>query len=192
MFLTKNIFHKAAWGDFKTIWNFFKNYTTNEQRRAILLQDDLDDKNFYFHSSYIEAKENFSSTGYSYYPFDYTEFKIFHRSLIRPTAPTYDFTREIYQNHFNRTELQKIIFSSRDFIAYAIIKTEREPFEKFTSYLEELFKGNEKALKENLDQKIKPTNLSALEFVGTLTRFNSLYFDLPDNIKMLTDLYDKL
>ena len=151
----------------------------------------MDDKNFYFYRSYLELKANFSSSMYQYYTYDFTPYNIFHRSLVRPSAPTYDITKQIYVNHFNKTEMQKMILSSNHFIVMLITMTDKEPCERFAEYLEELFVGNENLLKEYFDQKVKPTNLSLLKYVEKLMNYTR-FLDQASNFKIFTDLYEKL
>jgi len=194
MFLTKNILHEAHWDDpsFKILWNFLSKYTNEQERRVILLQDDLDDKNFYFWSSYNEVKENYSKYEYRYFYYDFTPFKIFHRALTIPTAFTFDFTKQIYQKHFSKPEIQEIILSSNDFLYYAIGRAFEEPFKKFVSFLEEFFEGNEKLLKEYFERKIEPINLSVFELVED---FRGLPHSKPKwfkNLKTISDLYEKI
>ncbi|CAG9807409.1 unnamed protein product [Chironomus riparius] len=191
MFLNKNILHEAVWADFEGLWNYFENQTTNEQQRSILLKNDFDDKNFYFYRSYLEEKANLSSSMYQYYPYDFTPYNIFHRSLVRPSAPTYDITKQIYDNHFNKAEMQEMILSSNHFIIVLITMTDKEPCERFVEYLEKLFEENENLLKKYLEEKIKPTNLSLLEYVKKLTNYTD-FLDQLINLKSFTNLYEKL
>jgi len=161
MFLTKNILHEAHWNadSFEILWNFLNNHTNDQEQRQILLQDDLDDKNFYFYSLYYDSKKSYSSFKYPYFYYDFAPFKIFHRALTIPDGSTFDFTKQIYQKHFSKSEIEEIILSSNDFLYYAIVRADEESFKKFVSFLEELFEGNEKLLKEFLEP-----NLTAYRF----------------------------
>ncbi|CAG9811976.1 unnamed protein product [Chironomus riparius] len=194
MILEKNILHEAHWdpASFKSLWSFLNNHTSEEQRKDILLQDDLDDKNFFFYSSYNEFKESFSNKIYPYFYFDFTPFKIYHRVLATPDAPIFDFTEEIYQNHFNTTEIQKIFFNTNDFLYYVIGRAEKELFQKFAVFLQNLFKGNERMLKEFLGRKIEPTRLSVFELVEDYRGLSNLRPEYFINLKIISDLYDQI
>jgi len=194
MFLTKNILHEAHWEpeSFVTLWNFLSNHTNKEKRRKILLLDDFGDKNFYFWSSYNELKKIYSSYEYSYFYYDFTPFKIFHRAFIFNVHDTFNFTKEIYQKHFNKSEIQEIILNSNDFLHYVIGVADEEPFKEFVLFLKELFKGNEKLLIEYLERKIEPINLSIFEHVED---FRGLPYSEPNlfnNLETILDLREKL
>jgi len=167
MFLTKNILHEAHFDPkgFKILWNFLSNHTNVEERRKILLQDDLDDKNFYFYISSNEVKKSYSIYKYRYFYYDFTPFKIIHRALTVPSGYTFDYITEIYQKHFSKSEIQEIVLSSNDFLYYVIGTANEDSFEEFASFLEDIFDGNEKKFKEFLERKIVPANMSVFEFV---------------------------
>jgi len=191
MFLNKSILHEAYWSgeSFKVLWNFLRNQTNKEERRKILLQNDLDDKNFYFWTSFDELKKSFSRFKYNYFYYDFTPFKMFHRALTVPNSDKFYVTRDIYKEHFNNSEIREIIFGSNDFLYYVIGKAYDEPFKVFTSFLEELFEENEKQLLKKLfERKIDPTNLSVFELVDYyqgLPHFQTKWFN---NLKTLSDL----
>jgi len=130
MFSAKNILHEAHCYSkgFRILWTFLKKHTNEEERRKILLQDGLGDKKLYFYKSRNELKTKFSSYQYLYFSYDLTPFKIFHSALTAPKAYTFDFTIEIYQKHFSKSEFQQIILSPNEFIYYVIIILYEEPF----------------------------------------------------------------
>jgi len=194
MFLNKNILHEAHWffPSFTILWCFFSGHASRTERKQILLQDDFDDKNFHFWDGPEDMKNYFSIYGYAYFNYDFTPFKILHRSMILPSAVTFDFTQSIYQIHFSQKELQEIISSSNDFIYYAIGKAKEEPCRKFADFLEDLFKGNEESLKELLERKVKRTNLSVLEFVEDFRGLPYYGQDWFANLKIFTGLYDRI
>ncbi|XP_070501248.1 uncharacterized protein [Chironomus tepperi] len=194
MFLNKNILHEAHWHNmsFTMLWCFLSCHTSKQDRKQILLQDDFGDKNFYFWSGTDDMKNYVSINEYSYFNYDFIAFKVLHRSMILPSALTFDFIQSIYQIHFNRKELQDIILSSNDFIYYAIGKAKEEPCRKFVDFLEGLFKGNEDLLKELLERKVKRTNLSVLEYVEDVRGLAHYGQDWFANLQLFTDLYDRI
>ena len=177
---------------FQALWNFFYNHTNNEERRQILLKNDCDDKNLNFYFSFNDVKKCFSSYSYFYIYFDFTPFKIFHKSITTFDGSSFDFIKEIYLNHFSITEIMEMISNSNDIIYYVIGKAKEEQFNKFVLFLKQIFSGNEKLLKEILERKIKPTNLSIFEIVED---FKGLSHSLPywfNNLKTFSDLYDEI
>ena len=194
MFIKENILHEAHWDDwdFEMLWNFLSNHTSVEERKRLLLQDDLGDRNLYFYSDYNDKKTTFSRYNYRYFFYDFTPFKVFHRAMTVPYVSTFNITKEIYHKHFNKTEMQEIILSSNEFIYYVIGRATEEPCKDFVSYLEKLFEGSEKDLKKFLERKIKPTYFSALAYVED---FKGLIYSIPywfDNLKSFSDLYDRI
>jgi len=93
---------------------------------------------------------------------------------------------QIYKSCFNTTEIQKIILShSSDLLPYCTLIYEHENIQKFTKYLEETFKGNEKDLKDFLLRKIESTNQNIFEL--------SLYGYFEDEkLKLFSELLDNL
>jgi len=85
----------------------------------------------------------------------------------------------------------KLLESAEKFILLKTVQFVEKFFKKFASYLKHVFRDNRKELKDILEQKMNQTNLPVLEFVKELTRFRSSCIELG-NIKVLTDLYDKL
>ncbi|KAL7016014.1 hypothetical protein ACKWTF_016776 [Chironomus riparius] len=192
IFLSRNIMHEAGRGNFEVMWNFLCKHTTKDERKEILLQDnENDDKNFYFYYyAEMEIKKNFSNYPYYYYHYDFTPFKVFHRIMTVPDAASFDFIKNIYLEHFRKTEIQKIILSSNDFLYYLIGRVLEGPCRKFVALLEEIFDGNKKLLKEYLDRKIKPTNLTIFQYFNDFKGTNeTLYFE---NLKIFIDLYEKI
>ncbi|KAL7038126.1 hypothetical protein ACKWTF_009460 [Chironomus riparius] len=194
MFLNKNILHEAHWfsSSFTILWCFLSGHASRQERKQILLQDDFDDKNFYFWSGPEDMKNYYSIYEYSYFNYDFTVFKVLHRSMTLASALTFDFTQSIYQIHFNQKELQEIVLSSNDFIYYAIGKAKEEPCRKFVRFLEDLFEGNEESLKELLERKVKRTNLSVLDFVEDFRGLSHYGQDWFANLEMFTDLYERV
>jgi len=190
MFLTKNILHEAHWDDesFVILWNFLDDHTNKQERKTILLQDDADDKNFYFYITSNELKGSFSSYVYNYFYYNFEPFKIFHRALTIANGYTFDFTIEIYQEHFDTSEIQKIVLNSNEFFNYVIGKAEEEPFAEFILFLKKLFEGNEKLLKEYLDRKINPVFELFEDFRGHF-RSKKNWFN---NLKTFSDLREEL
>lgn len=192
MFLSKNIMHEASRGNFEVMWKYLCKHSTKHERKEILLQNnENDEKNFYFY--YYpegEIKKKFSNYPFYYYYFDFTPFKIFHRFMTVPDAASFDIIKDIYQQHFRQTEIQKIILSSNDFLYYLIGRVLVGPCTKFVTFLEETFEGNKKLLKEYLERKIKPTNLNIFQYFTDFRGTNEeLYFQ---NLQLFTELYEKL
>jgi len=190
IFLTKSILHGAHWDQtcFRKLWDFLTIHTNKEERKKILLQDDIDDKSFYFYTSRNEMKEKFSKNEYSYIYYDLTQFKLFHRAIIT----NFDFIKEIYESHFSEIEVQKMILNSNEFIYYVIRTVNEKPCKELALYLQKLFKGKENLLKEFLKREIKSTNLSVFEFIDV---FRGLPHSQPkwfNNIATFTELHDRI
>jgi len=192
MFLSKNILHEASRGNFEVMWKFICKHSTKSERKEILFQDnENDEKNFYFY--YYpegEIKRKFSNYPFYYYYFDFTPFKIFHRFMTVSDAASFDIIKDIYQQHFRKTEIQKIILSSNDFLYYLIGRVLAGPCTKFVTFLEEIFDGNKKLLKEYLDRQIKPTNLNIFQYFNDFKGTNEVFYF--ENLQIFTELYKKL
>jgi len=190
MFWAKNILHEAHSLNlsFEVLWNFLSNHTNEKERKEILLKDDLDDKNFYFSRPYKELKERYSSYIYWYYHYDFTPFKIFHRALIKRKTYTFDFTKEIYQEYLNKSEIQEIILNSFDFLYYVIGNEDEEYFKEFASILKKFFEGNEKKLKRFLESKNELINLSVFELIEDFQGLSHSRHKWFNNCETLYDL----
>ncbi|CAG9812043.1 unnamed protein product [Chironomus riparius] len=194
MFSTNNILHDShdyAYA-FESFWYFLSNYTTRDQRRDILKQLDEDDNNFYFTSMISDFKIKISRYKYRYYHYDFMPFNVFQKALTILDGPTLNFTFDIYNNHFTKKELQKIITSSVELPYYVIVLTLLEPCKIFVDYLEKLFEDEEMLLLEYFDTKIPPTSMSALGLVESyigIPRASSFWFE---NLEIFTDFYKKL
>jgi len=136
----------------------------------------LDDKNIYFYTSFNELKPKYFSHNYQYFYSDFTPFKVFHNALTIPYSSTSNFTKEIYQNHFNKSEIQDIILNSNDFF-YAVERAYEDDFKDFIPFLKDLFEGNEKLLRKFLEKKIESTNLSVFEIIED---FRGLPYSQPN------------
>jgi len=194
MFLNKNILHEAHWDvqSFRILWNFFEKRTTVDERRKILLQDDLDDKNFYSYGSRNERKNIFSNYQYRYCYYDFTPFKIFHRSVLTGNNETFDLVKEIYSKHFTNIEIQQIILESNDFLYCAVAIASQASMLNFVLYLEDLFLGSEKLLKEFLERKINPTNLTIIELIEEFRGIPYVKERCFDNLRIFSILCLKI
>lgn len=194
LFYTKNIFHEAQLDPicFFKLWNLIENHTNEDERRQLLLKNDTDDKSLYFYYFLNEPIKVSSNYRYPYFYYDLTSFKIIHRSMIGVEANTWDWIIETYKEYFNKTEMQDIILSSNDFFIYVIGTVKEEKCMKFIDYLENLFKGNEKKLKEFFDQEIYPTTLNIFNYVESFEGFPWALQKWFNNLKSFKDLYDKL
>jgi hypothetical protein len=194
IFMSKNILHESFWDwrNFEVIWNFLRERTTKDERKLLLLQDDLGDKNFYFYSLLNDSKDKFSSHKFAYYFYDFTALKVIHRTLTTGNSPVFEFVTAIYENYLTKSEIQEIILSSNDFLLYLIGKSNENSCKEFLGYLEKLFKGNEKMLVEFLEKNIQQTNLTIFDFIKEykgLTGSKSKWFV---NLKILYKFYEKI
>ncbi|CAG9797634.1 unnamed protein product [Chironomus riparius] len=163
MFLTKSILHGAHWDHicFTKLWDFLKSHTNKYERKMILSKNEVGERHFYFYTSRDDMKDKYSNNQYSYSYYDFTPFKLFHKSIIT----NFELIKEIYENHFTKIETQNMILKSNEFLYYAIRTANKRPCEKLVAYLQNLFVGNENALKEFLNRKVYPTDLSIYEFI---------------------------
>jgi len=194
MFLTKSILHEDHHDlkSFKALWDLLEKHTNFEQRQTILTQDDHDDKNFYFYAVYDEQKLRFSKYRFLYYHYDFTPFKIFHRSMIVPNAPTFNFTKEVYEKHFNNTEIQKIFNNTSDLLYYVTGRASEASCVIITAYFEKLYDNDTKSLTKFLERKIKPTNFSVFELIDDFRGFPYYLPNWFQNIEIFSKLYYKI
>jgi len=194
MFLKENILHEAHWNleIFKKLWIFLCIHTNQTQRREILLKNDKDDRFFYFYYNDKDKKNIYSNDEHWYIYYDFTPFKIFHRSLLITHTRTLSYTFEIYQNHFNTEELHDMLKESNDFLFYAIERVDKEKFKIFVKYLEELFDGKECILIEFLDKKISPTGLTIFQFIDECCEFVFSQSKWFTNLETLSELYARI
>ncbi|KAL7014918.1 hypothetical protein ACKWTF_016194 [Chironomus riparius] len=194
MFMSKNILHEAFWdsGNFKILWTFLSDHSTKDERKQILLHDDLGDKNFYFFSLLNESKDKFSSHKFVYFFYDFTALKIIHRTMTTGNAPAFECVTEIYEKYLTKNEIQEIIMSSTDFLLYLIGKSNENSCRDFVNYLKKLFKGSDNLLLEFLDKKVQPTNLTIFEFIDDYKELVGSKSKWYGNLEILYNLYEIL
>ncbi|XP_070495393.1 uncharacterized protein [Chironomus tepperi] len=194
MFISKNILHESHFiaVQFEKVWTYLSSHTTMQQRRDILLQDDLDDKNFYLYSVDGDKKQVYARNSYFYYIYDFTPFKVLHRAFIIPSGRTFNQTIQIYAEHFNKYEIQDMIVGSNDFLYYFVDTADTSDFQDVVDYFLELFKGNETKLMNYLDRKIKPTKFNIFGFIENLRDLPQAFSRWFDNLDVLRVLKKKI
>jgi len=178
LFKSKNILHRSV-HNFKPFWDFFVNQTTFDQQKDILTFK-IDGECYYYYLYSPDQKCYF-----------YPPFNISHVTLISQYLSThdslqaFDFIKQIYENYFDKSEMQEMILDSNDFMPYLIRLTPFESCERFAEFLKELFKGSEEKLKEFLLRKIHPTNFNIFEYLNNIGVEN-----ISKNVKLLLDILD--
>jgi len=145
---------------FDSLWKFFVTHTTVEQQRDILMTDDT-----------FRNIRYTGINGTNYLSHDYTPFKIFHFSLFNSIRYGGSMIQvgQIYEEYFNRTEIQKIILNSNEFMIRVIRYADKDTCEQFFYFLKRIFVGNENALKEFLARKIDNTDYDIFDYFDGLS-----------------------
>lgn len=127
---------------FEIFWNIFKNSTNKNGLRSILTS--INDRDVYTHMPD-------------------TSFLILHKILIfNPEFATN--IHNIYYEYFNQTEFQNIILNSNEFLIYFISSANHQICQDYALLLSQLFTNKAQELKEFLNRKVRPVNLSIFDF----------------------------
>jgi len=166
MYMSNSFLHEinSDLPSFEALWQFLVNHTTFIERRQILSADDLDDHNYYFYWSHEDTRNTYSTLLQTCFFYDFTPFKIFHRSASETSIPTFDLTTKIYKEHFNDSEIRELINSSNYGLLYTFGLTVNKDYSKVMSYIERLYSETEELLVDYLDRKVKPIKLSVSEY----------------------------
>lgn len=202
MFLTSNVFHKVIYSDtaFKILWNFLEGFSTKEQRREILLKNDNGSyfyrvttgayRDRYFHGSYFRD--------YFHY-FDRKPNNVFINALLVNdqanrglNVESFNYATKIYAEHFNDEEIKEIVLSSNDYMIRLIDHVPVESSTLYAKYLKELFKGDERRLKEFIERKIGDTNLTVLDIFRGFEKVRDGLNERAKNMKVFREVYETL
>jgi len=179
MFINHKILHRVTIFSFlfENYWNFFERHTTAAQQIEILLKDDCFGK-----------IQTINSNGNVYFVYETFAFKIFQLSLFNSIqlGGPFNFVTQLYTRKFNNSDIQTIIFESNDFMLNILAKTDPDTCRQFTVFLEKIFEGNEKKLKEFLNRSIKPTYLTIFNY------FPGLNFNVDSKITHFRWLSNKI
>jgi len=162
MIINKNLLHRAAFHKFtlEKMWNFFKNHSTCDQQKDILLKYDQSGL-FYF----------YNEKGYLSYIYDSPKLNILHLSLIysyKTKLNSFNFAKELYSNYFSEIELRKMLLKSIDFMLYVVNYTDELTCNQFLIHLKNIFGSKEILLNSLLKDKIIPTNWDIFEYFEEL------------------------
>jgi hypothetical protein len=179
IFVDKNLLQKATLHRFtlENLWNFFTNHTTLDQQKEILKHYDSSGK-FLF---YIKL-------GYINQIYDFSKLNILHLTLMysQKDRRFMNYVLEMYTTRLNDTEMQDMILNSNDFLLYAIKYCDKFTSKDYTEYLEKLFDGKERLLKELMDRKIERTDLNAVDYM------KSIKAGIPEVFDIFSDMYDRV
>ncbi|KAL7050247.1 hypothetical protein ACKWTF_004010 [Chironomus riparius] len=177
-----NLLHRSAFHKFtlEKMWNFFKNHSTFEQQKDLLLKFDQSGL-FYF----------YNEKGYLSFIYDSPKLNVFHLSLIysyKTNLNSFNFARELYEIYFSEIELKEMLLKSHEFMLYVVNYTDELTCNQFLNYLKNVFALKENLLDSYLKEKIKPTNWDILEYfkelnVNTNTCLTQVISQNVDKIK---------
>ncbi|KAL7014891.1 hypothetical protein ACKWTF_016175 [Chironomus riparius] len=179
MFVSHKILHRVTLFSFlfENFWNFFEKHTTAKQQIEILMKSDCFGK--------IQTA---NSNGNVYFVYETYEFKIFHLCLFNSIqlGGSSNFVTQLYARKFNSSELQSLVLESNDFMLNLLGQTDLDTCRQFSVFLEKIFEGNEKKLKEFLNRRIKTTNFTIFNY------FPGLKFNVDSKISHLRWLNNKI
>ncbi|XP_070504766.1 uncharacterized protein [Chironomus tepperi] len=179
IFVTKNLLHKATLHQFtmKHLWTFFINHTNLSQQKDILNHYDSSGKFLFY-----------TQKGYIHQIYDFSKLNILHLTLMysQKDRRFLTYVLDIYKTTLNVTEMQNIILNSNDFVLYALQYCDKFTLRDYTQYLETLFDGKEKLLKDLMDKKIERTDVNPLEYM------RSIKAGIPENFDIFNQMYDRV
>lgn len=189
MFFKYSILHNASYDyiRFRILWSFLKKHTTFEERIEILLQDS---KISTYYSITNELKVKKCKFKYFYCCYDLTQFKLIHKAMINGDFHLLNFVSNIYHEYFTKTEIQEIVLKSNEFICNLIAYASEKKCQHVCFFLQNLFKENKLQLKEFLNRKIEPTDLSLFEFVEDFKELPIRQTSFK-NIHVFSDLHNE-
>jgi len=155
---------------FNIVWKLFLNHSNREQQRELLLKTEFDLCDQLQYNFFLEkCSPRFAQVNLLQLYLGYVdEFQSEHDLIVK-----------IYEEYFSKTEMQKIISNSNNFLPFIVFNDE-----SMISLLKYIFKGNEKALKIYLEKKIEGTNLNIFEYMVDVG------LNKYANMKMLKELIE--
>ncbi|KAL7014308.1 hypothetical protein ACKWTF_015859 [Chironomus riparius] len=153
--IEKNLMHIATFfKNFEIFWNFCINFTTNDQKKEILLKKvewTID----------IKADQK-----YSVLPIQFPPFELFYWNLMSVPMIKDSFISNLYASKFNIKEIQQILLGSSHWEPFdKYLNSGANGFENFLEYLNETLEGNLTLIRNFFQLNLQPENKNLLRYL---------------------------